>query len=96
MALPVRLGGLCLINHCKSAASEYLSSVRVSAPLVEEIIKQSHETPDEANVREVINSVRKEKKKHLEGQLENLKLCLSDKTLRCVELAREKVASSWL
>ena len=60
MALPVRLGGLGLTNPCKSAASEYSSSVRVSAPLVKEIIKQSHETPGEANVREIKNSVRKE------------------------------------
>ena len=56
-------------------------------------MKQSHEAFDEANVCEIINSVRKEKEKHLAGQFKNLKMSLSD---RYVELAREKGVSSWL
>ena len=43
-----------------------------------------------------LNSVSKEKEKDLGGQCENLKMSLSDRSLRCAELAREKGASSWL
>ena len=43
VALPVRMGGLGLINPSDSADAEYSASIRVSAPLVSEIDAQSHE-----------------------------------------------------
>ena len=89
MALPVRLGGLGLTNPCKSTDLVYSSSIRVSAPLVEEIMKQSHKTLDEANVHKIINSVRKEKEKYLEEQFESLKMSLSDRSLRCGACSRK-------
>ena len=46
VALPVRMGGLGLINPSDSADAEYSASIRVSAPLVSEIEAQFHETPD--------------------------------------------------
>ena len=46
VALPVRMGGLGLINPSDSADAEYSASIRVSAPLVSEIEAQPHETPD--------------------------------------------------
>ena len=53
-ALPVRMGGLGLINPSDSADAEYSASIRVSAPLVSEIEAQSHETPDEAEVQRLV------------------------------------------
>ena len=47
VALPVRMGGLRLINPSHSADAEYSASIRVSAPLVSKIEAQSHETPEE-------------------------------------------------
>ena len=47
-ALPVRMGGLWLINLSDSADAEYSECIRVSAPLVSKIEAQSHETPEEA------------------------------------------------
>ena len=47
VALPVRMGGLGLINPSHSADAEYSASIRVSAPLVSKIEAQSHETPEE-------------------------------------------------
>ena len=44
VALPVRMGGLGLINPSDSAYAEYSASIRVSAPLVSKIEAQSHET----------------------------------------------------
>ena len=51
LALPVRMGGLGLTNPSASARAEYLASVKVSAFLVSKIIAQSHETPDDTDVR---------------------------------------------
>ena len=53
VALPVRMGGLGLINPSDSADAEYSASIiiRVSAPLVSKIEAQSHETPEEAEVQ---------------------------------------------
>ena len=45
-ALPVRMGGLGLINPSDSADAEYSASIRVSSPLVSKIEAQSHETPE--------------------------------------------------
>lgn len=54
VALPVRMGGLGLINPSDTADAEYLASVRVSAPLVSKIEAQSHETPEEAEVQRLV------------------------------------------
>ena len=51
VALPVRMGGLGLINPSDSVDAGYSASIRVSAPLVSEIEAQSHETPDETEVQ---------------------------------------------
>ena len=60
-ALPVRMGGLGLINPSDSADAEYSASIRVSAPLVSEIEAQSHETPDEAEVQRLVYATRKKR-----------------------------------
>ena len=54
LALPVRMGGLGLINPSVSADAEYQASIRVSAPLVSKIEAQSHETPEEAEVQRLV------------------------------------------
>ena len=47
VALPVRMGGLGLINPSVSADAEYQASIiRVSTPLVSKIEAQSLETPE--------------------------------------------------
>ena len=51
VALPVRMGGLGLINPSDSADAEYSASIRVIAPLVSKIEAQSHDTPEEAEVQ---------------------------------------------
>ena len=61
VALPVRMGGLGLINPSDSADAEYSASIRVSAPLVSKIEAQSHETSDEAEGQRLVYTTRKEK-----------------------------------
>ena len=98
IALPVRMGGLGLINPSDSADAEYSASIiiRVSAPLVSKIEAQSHETPQEAEVQRLVYATWKEKDDGLKEQLEEVKVMLPDKTQRAVDLACEKGASNWL
>ena len=56
---------------------------------------QSHEIPDDADVRRLMHAVRKEKDDDL-GKLEELKVSLPVRTQRDVDLASEKGASSLL
>ncbi|PFX33382.1 hypothetical protein AWC38_SpisGene1723 [Stylophora pistillata] len=48
LALPVRLGGLSLSNPCHEAAREHASSTQVTPSLVEHIMAQTHQLPDES------------------------------------------------
>ena len=96
LALPARMGGLGMTNPTESAESEYSASIKMSAPLVDKIMAQSHETPDDADVRRMVHAVRKDKDDDLKGKLEELKVSLPVRTQRAVDLACEKGASSWL
>ena len=48
LALPVRFGGLGLRNPSLEARREYASSVKVTKPLVEQIVSQSHQLPEDS------------------------------------------------
>ena len=85
-----------MTNPSECVESEYLASIKISAPLVDKIIAQSHDTSDDANVRRLMHAVRKEKDDDLKGKLEELKVSLLVRTRRAVDLACEKGASSWL
>ena len=43
LALPVRLGGLGLINPVENAAYEFNASTAITEPLVQQIVRQEHE-----------------------------------------------------
>ena len=96
LALPTRMRGLGMTNPSESAESEYSASIRMSAPLVDKIMAQSHETPDDADVRGLMHAVRKEKDDDLKGKLEEMKVSLPVRTQRAVDLACEKGSSNWL
>ena len=85
-----------MTNPSECVESEYLASIKISAPLVDKIIAQSHDTSDDANVQRLMHAVRKEKDDDLKGKLEELKVSLPVRTQRAVDLACEKGASSWL
>ena len=94
VALPVCMGGLGLINPSDSADAEYSASIRVSVLLVSKIGEQSHETPEEADVQQLVYATRKEKDDGLREELEEVKAMLPDKTQRAVDPACEKGASN--
>lgn len=98
MALPVSLGGLGIINPSQNADLQYQASMKTTAPLVEKLVSQAHETPDDAVVNSLQQSVRREKKRSasIRTKLNDIRDSLTPKTQRAVELASENGTSNWL
>ena len=96
VALPVRRGGLGLINPSHDAASQFKVSTKITAPLVEKIIAQDHETPADTAVKTLQQCVRRETNEALQTRLGNVREFLPQKTQRAIDLATEKGASNWL
>ena len=96
LELPVRLGRLGLVNPARIASQEYEASVKITGPLVRQIVKQAHEPPDETEIKTLQTSARREKDKWLKMQCERVREFLPGKTERAVEQALEKGASNWL
>ena len=89
LALPVRMGGLGLINPSQVATFEYEASVKVRKPLVQQIVSQHQTLPDLAETRTLQHSARKEKDDCLNEKQEEVKRSLPAKTNRAVEFAVE-------
>ena len=70
--------------------------MKTTAPLVEKIASQAHETPDDALVSSLHQSVRREINEVFQTKLNDSRNSLTLKTKRAVELASEKGASNWL
>ena len=85
-----------MTNPSESAELEYSASIRISASIVDKIMAQSQETPDDADVRRLMHVARKERDDNLKGKLEELKVSPPVRMQRAVDLACEKGASSWL
>ena len=96
LALPVRLGGLGMANSCHEAAREHVSSIKVTSPLVEQIMNQSHQLPEDSLVNSHHQAAKSEKAKELTDIGDNLKQIAPRKTQRALELAQEKGSSLWL
>ena len=96
LALPVRLGGLGIANPSSDANFDYTSSVKVTAPLVEQIVSQVHQLPEDSLIRSAHQEVRAERAKTLEKRAEILKEVVPQKTLRALDLDTEKGSSMWL
>ncbi|PFX13801.1 putative trafficking protein particle complex subunit 2 [Stylophora pistillata] len=96
LALPVRLGGLSLSNPCHEAAREHASSIQVTSSLVEHIMAQTHQQPDESLIASGRQAVKDGKAEELSEIADNLKQIASRKTKRALELAQEKGSSVWL
>ena len=97
LALPVRFGGLGIINPTKTPASVFQASQKLTTPLVKAITAQ--DPNGEVNVFEVMaikGSIRSSNREQKKQQANDTANVLSHKLKRCVDLAREKGASSWL
>jgi len=50
LALPVCIGGLVLPNPAESSPLEYKASITATGPLVQRIVTQEHQPPDQADM----------------------------------------------
>ena len=96
ISLPPRHGDLGITNPCTEACLEYASSIKVNAPLVEKIVSQSHELPEENDVRSAKQEARSDREQAAKDKLRNVKDTLPKKSSRALGLAAEKGASTWL
>ena len=71
-------------------------SLQVTAPLVRQIVSQVREPPDDALIKFLQLTMRRERDVRLDDKLEKLRNSLPEKTKRAVNLAAEKGASNWL
>ena len=96
-ALPVRLGGLGLMNPCSAASSAFHDSEKLTAPLVALIAAQCvTQTVDQDHVCHLKQSIRKNNRDHQTLLADTLHSQLSPSLKRCADLAREPGSSSWL
>ena len=96
LELPICLDGLGLVNPARTASQEYEASVKITGPLVWQIVKQAHEPPDETEIKTLQASARREKDELLKMQCEQVRESLPSKIECMVQLAAEKGASNWL
>ena len=90
------MGGMGLTIPSQEAASEYVASANISGPLTQRIKSQLHEPPDETEIHAVQREMCLVKNRYLKEELDQVKGSVSGKTLRAVDLAPQKGASSWL
>ena len=94
LSLPVRLGGLGIINPCEIADHEFNNSVKLTSTLTNAIIGQKTDPiqPDDKARREIT----KENKSFHEHRQKNVEESLSETQLRMHMINQQKGASSWL
>ena len=98
LALPTRVGGLGITNPVLQATSQYLTSIKITCPLVKLILSQTSDFPYEtvAEQLEIRSELRRVKKQELTSAVDSVSNDLPVSLKRSVELASEKGASSWL
>jgi hypothetical protein len=98
LELPVRFGGLGLLNPVNTADREYKCSKEITEPLVKLILKQelSLESLDRKGIQEIKAKLTAEKEAKHEEQYKCLCDKVNSRTKRAIMLSREKGASAWL
>ena len=96
LALPVRMGGLGLVNPVNQSRQEYEASIKATGPLVKQIAKQAAEPPNHEDVAGAQRCARQEKAESARRHQEYVNKSFPLKTQRAVEFIKEKGASGWL
>ena len=96
--LPVRYGGLGIVNPVEAADREYDASRMITAPLVKMILEQNMSTADLqlSEVKDRKRQLKNEKEECLKEKYRTVLEEVDQRTRRNVELATKKGASSWL
>ena len=98
MALPVRFGGLGIINPCQQSANNNNASKKITAPLVALIIQQSHTyTPEtkteQLKAKKAERTLRRQRDSAVASEIKDR---LPSNLQRALTVSAEKGASSWL
>ena len=93
--MPVLLGGLGLGNLSRKA-SEYASSVKVTSPLVEHIVLQTHQLQDETLVKSLQQAIKSQRAAELKNASDKIRETGPPKIKRVLDLTAEKGSSVWL
>ena len=98
LALPVRFGGLGILNPVSTAQVEYEISVKITADLKNIIYKQERtlQNYNEDTIKNTIKETKQDKGKRLTAEFELVKSDANDDLKRYLDLAREKTAGAWL
>ena len=98
LAMPVRFGGIGIMNPTTTALYEYETSIKITENLKEMIFNQERtlENYDEDEVKMIINQTKQEKDKRLSSEFESVEIEANEDLRRFLDLAREKSAGAWL
>ena len=94
LALPVRLGGLGITNPCREADIELSSSVKATAPLVQQMVAQSQQLPENSLVKPTQQAVKSERGQKIKGRADLLGTEL--RSFHTHSWSGEKGSSVWL
>ena len=96
-ALPTRLGGLGIGNPTDACDDQYAASQEITAPLLALIIQQESDIGGaNEKAQSVKNTLRQARRRRQAQRAEDLHRRISPQLQRCLEVAKEKGASSWL
>ena len=97
LALQVRLGGLGIQSPANVSESAFEVSLKLTSPLVKAILTQGPNLQvDLAEVINIKDAIRKSNQELRAAQAMTVYDALPNPLQRCIELASEKGASSWL
>ena len=97
LALPANLGGIGLINPLDISAKQHSTSKKISAPLLERVKDQDHQSIGCSESQQQIKAaVRIEKRSRLKQSAKNIQEQLPAPLQRSMELSQGKGASTWL
>ena len=96
LSLPVRCGGLGFGNPQAEAAQELNSSVETTAPLVDQIMSQQHQLPDDSVVNLAKQTSRHKREEDVKEKVRSIYERAPDNLKRTLDLSSEKGSSVWL
>ena len=99
LSLPVRFGGLGLLNPVETAEREFIASKKVTENLANLILNQEQDISlyDEEATNSILKEIQSQKETFLKQKFQDLASSISDSHLkRCLTLNQEKGSGSWL
>ena len=97
LALPVRLGGMGLVNQMSESTYAFEASKCITAPLVALIVAQNpHQEVQRNEIQKEKKRMKKRRRELQEHRTQEIQAQLNPQLQRSIELAQEKGSSAWL